>query len=312
MSFRIFIIFLISFRVSYGQLRVLNCVYRNNDTNGYTCDITIQNPLGLNNFASIGGTHLPGMTDNDVKRVFRVSGSNSRNVPSIICDKFQNLTYIDLNRIGIEALDDKAFKNCKIHENAFIDNLELKVLFIDGNWLSSLSENIFKNQHKLTSLALMRNRFSDLPKNIFNPLQKLTYLQLGLNQLKNLRIEWFLPLENLGTLVLYYNQIEELPRNIFLPLKRLWAIHLNYNNFKVIKHNPFRGLSSLQYIHLDNNKIEAIDEKFIDNVGVLRLYMENNICVNQTIYDNSVSKFSMRETLHDCFENFDNILLGKT
>jgi len=319
----VILIILVNLRSSLGQF--LSCSYRNNDSGGYTCDLTIQNPNGLNNFASIGGTHMTGKSNNDVRRVVRAAGSNTTNIPSIICEKFQSSIYIELYEIGIQMIDEKAFKNCKellylylsgnritkIDEKAFVENLELNSLHLYRNQLSALSENVFKNQHKLTYLALYSNRLSDLPKNIFNSLQILNTLDLENNQLKNPRVEWFLPLGNLQTLWLDGNQIEELSRNIFMPLKKLNLIYLHNNKLKVIHSDPFRGVSNLKQIRIENNQIEAIDEKFIDNTGVQSLDIRSNLCVNQNIFDNSTSRISMRLALQSCFKKFDDLLPGK-
>jgi len=320
----VILIILVNLRSSFGQF--LSCNYRNNNTNhGYTCDLTIQNPNGLNNFTSIGGTHMSGRTNNDVQSIIRVFGSNTTNVPSIICDKFQSVTLIILHVSGIQTIDEKSFKKCKkllylnlevnsiikIDEKAFVENLELLTLDFYINQLSELSEDVFINQQKLTRLSLSANKLSDLPKNIFNSLQSLTILILEFNQFKNIRIEWFLPLGNLKSLWLDYNQIEELPRNIFIPLKNLNMINLNENKFKVIQSDPFRGVANLKEIRIENNKIEAIDESFIDNTGVQRLQIGNNLCVSRNIFDNSTSRMSMRLALQTCFENFEDLLPGK-
>ncbi|KAL7043443.1 hypothetical protein ACKWTF_001505 [Chironomus riparius] len=314
---------LLNFRSSLGQF--LSCSYRNNDTYGYTCDLTIQNPNGLNNFVSIGGTHLTGKTNNDVRRVLRVFGSNTTNVPSIICDKFQSVTRINMDYIGIQTIDEKAFENCKklqilnlstnritkVDEKAFTENLELIDLDFFYNQLSELSENLFKNQKKLTRLSLYSNKLSDLPKKIFNSFQNLISLNLGGNELKYPRVEWFLSLGSLQTLYLRINQIEQLPRNIFMPLKNMESIYLENNNIKVINSDPFRGLYNLKTVFLSDNKIEAIDERFIDNTGVDTLIVPRNICVHSNIFDNSTSRISMRLTLQDCFENFDDLIPAK-
>ena len=319
----VILIILLNLRSSLGQ--ILSCSYRNDNDYGYTCDLTIQNPNGLNNFASIGGTHLSGKTNSDVRQVFRIIGSNTTNVPSIICDTFQSVTRLVYSEMGIKTIDEKAFKNCKklqlvgftsnkisrIDENAFVENSELLILGINDNHLTGLSENYFKNLQKLTYLGINNNRFSDLPNNIFSSLQSLIELDISASQLKNLRVEWFLPLVNLRFMWTAFNQIEELPRNIFMPLKKLEVIFLDNNKLKVIHSDPFRGLTNLREIYFYNNQIEAIDENFIDNTGVKRLNMNNNLCMNREIFDDSTSRVSMRLALQTCFKNFDDLLPGK-
>ena len=319
LKFVILIIF-VNLHSSLGQF--VSCSYRI-FSNLYSCDLTIQNPNGLNNFASIGGTHLSGMTDNDVRRILRVAGSNTTNFPSIICEKFQSVTRFDMSGINIQAIDEYSFKNCKklqhlylennnikkVDEKAFNENIDLLVLNFPFNQLSELSENVFKSLQKLVILDIGVNKISDLPQNIFSSLKRLHSLSLPSNQIKNLRIEWFL--ENLNSLNLGGNLVEELPRNIFMSLKNLNRLHFYSNKFKVIHSGSFRGLSNLKTIDFDNNQIQAIDEEFIDHTGVERLDMINNFCVNQRIFDNSTTRMSMRLALQNCFKNFDDLLLGK-
>jgi hypothetical protein len=50
----------------------------------YLCDISLYNPLGLANFTTIEGEHLPGMTNANVTAVASNFGE-SKTIPSIIC-----------------------------------------------------------------------------------------------------------------------------------------------------------------------------------------------------------------------------------
>jgi Leucine-rich repeat (LRR) protein len=303
--------------------QTLSCVYSNNSSYGYRCSLTLQNPNGLNNFTSINGTHLTGMTNSDVKYITRSSGTTT-NIPSIICDKFTNLIRSELGSYGIKTIDEKAFKNCKklqhlslnnnkitkIDENAFVENLELLYITFNVNQLTEVPENLFKNQQKLTELRLCASPLPDLPKNIFSSLQKLTTLHLENNKLKDLQIEWFLPLVNVQKMQLEGNLIEELPRNVFMSMTKLNTLTIYNNNLTVIRSDSFRDVNNLKTIDFKNNKIDAIDEKFIDSTGVQTLKMNNNLCVNQSITDNTVPRNAMRLALQKCFKNFDDLLLG--
>ena len=309
-----------NYHASYGQ--VLSCSYRNDANKGYTCGLTIQNPNGFNNFTEIGGTHLAGKTNEDVQYVLGVYGSNTTNIPSIICEKFQNATGIELRIIGIDNIDENSLKNCKqltylelygnkiskIDEKSFIENLELQTLYLNGNQLTILPENVFANQHKLITLWLDINKITDLPENIFISLRNLDRLDLQNNQIKNLRTKWFENLENLNYLVLSNNQIEELPRNVFSSLKKLPIIFLHHNELKVI--HSFGILPNLTEVLLYINQINALDEKFIDNIGVELLDVRLNLCANVNIFDNSTSKQSMRSKLQKCFDNYKVLYPG--
>ena len=85
------LIFILNTSGSFGQNEVLSCNYKIDSFYGYTCELTIQNPNGLNNFLIIVGKHLDGKTNDDVRNVISIYGSNTTNVPSIICKLFGNV-----------------------------------------------------------------------------------------------------------------------------------------------------------------------------------------------------------------------------
>jgi len=315
------LIFAVNFHACYCQ--VLSCVYRI-DGYGYTCFLTIQNPNGLNNFTRINGTHLTGKSNNDVRHIYDGYGSNTTNIPSIICETFQFATTIVLQSIGIQIVDEYSFKNCKnalflslvsnkitkVDEKSFSENLELQGLYLYNNELTTLPENVFTNQQKLDILRIDLNKITDLPENIFHSLTNLTRLDMDNNQIKNLGSEWFKNLHKLNILYLYSNQIEELPKNVFRSLKELNAIRLYNNKFKVVHSDSFGISPNLTEVYFGNNQINAIDERFIDNTGVEWLQMYGNLCANTDIFDSSESRESMRNKLQTCFNNYKALYPG--
>lgn len=316
-------IFFIHFHSSLSQ--ELSCLYLSDSTHGYRCNLTIQNPDGLNNFSDISGTHLTGMTSDNIRTILAAPGSYSPNIPSIICEKFKNSIRIEFIDVGIEYIDENSFKGCgklaflilqvnkisEVHENSFIHNTDLSVFFFDRNQLSTLPENLFVNQQKLRSLILRSNKLSDLPKNIFNNLTKLDYLNLSNNQLKVLKNAWFVHLESMEILLLSMNQIEELPVNIFSALKKLTRLNLDNNKLQIIKSVSFEISPNLTDVSFSQNQINAIDEEFINIIPVRRLDMMRNNCSNELITDHTVARESMRSKLRKCFENYKIWISGK-
>jgi hypothetical protein len=301
--------------VSYSE--GLYCSYIDFGTS-YQCDLTIQNPTGLNNFVEIRGTHSPGRGNDDVEWLVRTSSSVTTNVPSIICDTFPNLLGMELWVMGIERVDEYSFKNCKnifhidvssnriveIDERSFSQNLMLTRIFLFGNQLTTLPENLFSNQHNLNALIMSRNNFTDFPLNTFGSLRNLVRLDLDDGQLTHLRVEWFRNLINLQTLNLFSNQLEDFPRNVFNPMQRMHDLNLNFNQLKVIHSDWFGILPNFRGLNVRGNQINAVDERFIDNTGVNWLGMLSNICVNDVIIDDSPSRQNMRNMLQTCFDNF--------
>lgn len=327
MEFKLF--FLLTFSLPYLPIifvntQILSCEYTISGAQ-YNCYLTIQNPNGLNNFQTINGTHLVNKSDDDVTRIYKTSGSVTKNIPSIICEKFKNLLHIDLEQIQIQMVDENSFSGCKkiqhitltsnriteVNENAFKQNSELNFLSLWQNQLSNLSETIFSNQQKLGLLWLDINQFQDFPDKIFHPLINLYELHLDTNQLTSIKIEWFETLEKLTVLALERNKIEELPRNVFSPLKILNTLALFNNNIKIIHSDSFSVHPSLEIVNLNNNQIDAIDEMFINNTGISTIHMSNNKCANKTITDSTLAREFMRAELKKCFENYEALMAGK-
>lgn len=315
-----------SFHLIFGQNETLQCTFTFIESE-YTCLITIINPNGLNNFIRINGTHLENKTDQDVLRIYEniETRISTKNIPSIICDTFVNVQLISYDTMEIERIDDYSFRNCKnlstlfvwsnkitqIHANAFKENINLRDLALSDNQLTTLDENVFENLHNLYRLSLMMNKITHLPKGIFRNIKNLRILALADNQISSLEVEWFEVADNLLTLLLDNNRIEELPRGVFSRLTILPTIYLSENRLKVINSDAFSVHPNLTRVYFQNNQIEAVDERFIDNVGVTFLHLVNNKCVSSLIIDDSPSRDHMRSVLRTCFENFERLTTGE-
>lgn len=283
-----------------------------------SANLTIQNPNGLNNFMEITG---PARQNDVFNEVFTVNGSHSINVPQIICETFKNIYRIGLSQIGLERVDDYAFRSCKgliyiflwgnnisyIHENAFAENPKLYYLALQGNNLKTLPENLFLNQQELWWLSVEGNPFIDIPKYVFKPLVILEQLYIKRNQIVDVKPEWFETLGMLKTLDLSYdtNQIETLPRNVFNPLKNVTYIGLRYQKLTVIHADSLGILISAPRIDFYYNKINAIDAQFIFNTKPSAIIMDYNLCAKLPIIDNSTSKELMFTGLKTCFDNYE-------
>ena len=179
------LVFVINSHTIYGQ--VLSCSFKNDDYYDYICDLAITNPEGFNNFTGIDGSHLEGKTNDDVRRIDRAFGSNSTNVPSIICETFKNADFIKLWTSQIQNIDENSFKNCR----------KLEYLDLQQNKITNIDEKSFDENLALIYLLLNDNHLTTLPDGIFDSLQNLEILYLNTNQIKDLRVEWFEKLGNL-------------------------------------------------------------------------------------------------------------------
>jgi len=348
MESRYFVPFLIIL-LSSVQSVFSGCSYITYNTYGYTCDLTIQNPNGRNNFTDISGGHAWFRGDGNVESVFSMPGSYSIIVPAVICNKFYNNIWIHLRSIGIKVVDYYAFRNCKnlqyvdlnsneitdINGMSFTNNLQLTTLILSYNQLSSLPESVFSKLQKLTTLRLNNNKLSNLPQNIFVATKALKQLNLDSNQIaalpskifasltnlqtlnmnynkiSNISVDWFKALGNLLTLSLDGNLIEDLPKNAFSPLKKITNIYLNNNKLKIIHSDSFGVLPSLTVIYLRNNEIDGFYEKIIDITKVNTLNLSGNLCANVNIFDNSTTRETMRAAMEKCFDNYEMTVFGK-
>lgn len=127
-----------------SQAVTISCNYRQiAPTYPYTCDLTLVNPGGLDNFDRVQGEHLAGRNDSDV---LMVSGfnQNSRLVPSVICRQFPNLRDLYLSSSNIVNINEAAFVNCR--------NLERVMLSF--NEISEIPDNTFRNNERLDFVYL--------------------------------------------------------------------------------------------------------------------------------------------------------------
>lgn len=136
----------------------------------YTCLLTITNPDGFDEFESVEGSHMEGMSDLNVTSVTRISG-NSTIVPRIFCNLFSNLRTLTLSAMGIQNLTNNPFGACS--------NLEFLRLW--NNLISEIADGTFANNGGLTYLDLDRNQLTSLPLTVFQGLSSLTTLELRNN-----------------------------------------------------------------------------------------------------------------------------------
>ena len=81
-------------------------------------------------------------------------------------------------------------------------------------------------------------------------------------------------------------------------------LDLYANRLKTIHANSFGILPNLTTINVRFNIIDAVDEKFIDNIGVKYFQILSNNCVSQQFYDENGEKNALKEALKPCFENY--------
>ncbi|KAJ6636570.1 Leucine-rich repeat-containing protein 15 [Pseudolycoriella hygida] len=315
---KLFIVIFTFLTVTAAQNTSLSCFYYHyGDT--YGCEMTINNPNGLNNFTEIGGIHLEGFTANDVNTVI-VSRGSTPNIPEIICETFPNVVLLDFYNVGITQVDDNALSACSsvtqlhflfnrissIQANAFASLRSLTNLELAANSLTTLPENLFANQQNLTRLGFESNSFQVLPIGVFRPLTNLQSLNLGYTNLSSINSDWFTENSNLYYLNLAGNRLTLSP-NMFAGMDGLETLYLSDNGISEIPSGTFSGLTNLQSLMLVRNDLSVIEaDSFADLQQLLFLDIAGNPI--REIHDNAFRGLDRLLTLYldACDINFLN------
>lgn len=140
---------------------------------------------------------------------------------------------------------------------------------------------------------------------IFHPLSNLTSLDIGYCDLTSLDPLLFDTLTELTLISLDGNFLQELPAGMMKNSQKLNFINLSNNRLKIISSNSFGYHRQLLTVKFDLNKIDAIDEKFIDNIRVFEVDMTGNICADGFFSDWSGTHELIRRELRTCFDNYE-------
>lgn len=342
LNFLVFLILALIFVEKIASQSV-KCAYWHNKDEIYNCDLTFENDGDV---SSISGDHKIGQSNGDVQKIT----SNNKNTlvkiwPTIVCEKFPNLTNLLMNQL---KADENSLKQCKniesltmtyavkegdeLQENLFVENTNLKSVLISFNEMGKLpGRNLFAKQKNLESLSLNADKLVELPVGIFDPLHNLKYLSLGVNkltsmpakifenlaQLESLALDknkfsalnpkWFESVTKLKTLYLEGNIIEQLAPNVFAALTNLEELSLNENQLSIINSNSFGKHVHFTTFYFHINNIEKIDKKLIDNTSLKAIKAYHNPCVESTnvITDETESRSLIKAALKKCFDNYD-------
>lgn len=195
-----YLIVLVFIASAYAQVVTessLSCTFSTTAV-GYVCNLHFNNTQGNDNFTSIGGVHLEGMTNADVVAILSTTG-RTLNVPQIVCNSFPNLEYFDLTNLRIQIVTENSFGGCsrlrwlrlwnnniaQLPANAFASNVQLTYLDLDNNWLSEIPVGIFAPLVNLETLELSNNALAVIPDDAFATLGNF-FLTNSINYLSSL------------------------------------------------------------------------------------------------------------------------------
>ncbi|KAG5684591.1 hypothetical protein PVAND_013816 [Polypedilum vanderplanki] len=162
-----------------------------------SCEMSIYNPNGRNDFREIEGLLPPNLNYNQIIDVVMFNETTT-NVPSIICRQFTNLKLLSFWVSGINFINHESFESCDniekiilpgnnifhIGENTFGNNLgSLRVINLEYNQISTISFSSFGSQsiQKLNSFIISSNLINAIDLNWFDSATSLAFLDLEKN-----------------------------------------------------------------------------------------------------------------------------------
>lgn len=300
---------LILFSLFFGSAPAQNihCNYRDWYFDGiwhYTCDLSIQNPWGFDNFTTIDGTHLPGRTDADVVLINRQYPSISTVFPKILCTQFENLNEIDFMSHGLERIFENSFSSCvnlerllldwnlieDVHERAFVHNTKLSLLVLSQNMITDFSENTFDSLVNLKELVISSNPLKNIPDGLFKGLINLEFLSMDKVNIHELNPAWFENFLNLRMLSIAWNNFTAFPEDVLSQIKNLWGLDIGRNPIgNNLSSGSFRALTNLQILYMNQIEMNQIDPALFESLSNLKeLYMYRNsiTSIPEGIFDN--------------------------
>jgi len=170
----------------------------------YSCSLMTHNPNGANDFQEVFGNHLIGQGNSDVTQVTAFF-SNTRIIPTILCQQFPNLRTIALQNSNLEDLNEENFIHC-----ANLDQLSLH-----NNWIESIPDFTFRNAPNLRQIDVGGNRITTLSPNSFTGTQ-LSFIDIDMNRFSSFDQRWFESVNNTLTGIdIYGNSLVMLEENGF-------------------------------------------------------------------------------------------------
>ncbi|XP_061668699.1 leucine-rich repeat transmembrane protein FLRT2 [Syngnathoides biaculeatus] len=230
-------------------------------------------PMELHNLASVETVYLYGNQLDEfpinLPKNTRVLHLQENNIQTISRGALAQLT-----RLEELHLDDNSISTVGVEEGAFREALNLKLLFLTKNHLSSvpiglpedlkelrldenriavIAEEAFQNVTHLQRLLLDGNLLTDegIAPGTFQELANLRELALARNSLTF--PPPLLPSQSLVKLSLQENQIDQIPVAAFANLNRLERLDVSSNQLQTLTQGVFDSLSSLKHLIVRNN-----------------------------------------------------------
>lgn len=244
---------------NFNTTEAIQCNYIQSGED-YYCLMNVFNPGGRMAFESVEGNHHEGRGDGDVAEVY-VLNQNTRVVPEVICQTFENLFMLLVSNSRVYFLTPSSFENC----------LNLEVLLLNYNLIASIPDGTFSTTPKLSVMQIVSNQIAEIGNLAFTG-SLLDFIDLSDNHISEFDS---LPFEGVNatllSILLPFNQISSLPENSFNNLRNLEILQLNYN--PINNRMPafiFSSLNNLQQLTLINCGLTELNSQWFNGLSTLR------------------------------------------
>lgn len=258
--------------ISYQALSVdltLNCDFVLIASSYYICKVSHVIALDSTLNITFAGTHLAGLTNEDVWEVQILDSNTPFMIPSMF-ETFRNMKSLEFRNSGLEKID-------------IPDFVQLEYLILRYTNLQRIENGVFRNQKQLKVMTLTGSTMLKLYEDAFEGL------------------------ESLGHLTIAFNNIQQILPRTLNPLVNIMYLDLEGNALTRIDEGIFSRLRMLRSLYLERNQINKIHPGFSNSLpgGLLYVYLTGNECVNAVFdLENDLNRIGMNYTLRTCFDNF--------
>ncbi|XP_069510540.1 chondroadherin-like protein isoform X2 [Ambystoma mexicanum] len=190
------------------------------------------------NLSQVPASAIPQLTQK-----LDIRGNNIKVIPSEAFFPIPYLTHLNLQKCGIETLEEGAFRGLG----------RLTYLNLGSNAIAFILQETFDGLTSLKQLVLEKNRLEEISPGAFS--------QLG-----------FLNLLDLGDNFLVY-----LPDMVFQGLQQIKWIRISHNMLNILADHSLAGMPTLQRLSLDHNELQYLPNDALSKLpGVTRLDLGGN------------------------------------
>lgn len=283
---------------------------------------------GLDDFTSISGQHMPGMTNENVTFLFAMQ-QNSRNVPRIICETFPNLLDYILEYSNVEIVTDAAFASCRnleflilgynnirtIPDQLFANNERLEYVFLQNNLIRSISNGAFNGRNQINTIDLSHNELTSFNAVWLRPISStLTHFYLNNNRIQLLPFYAFSEFQHLDELAVGGNPFLSIPDSAFYGLMSLTRLDLRSSNIRHLSPAWFSSLIAIEQLHFPYNQIREMPRNIFNNLhNLTEINFNDNFLtfVNRDAFGNSIANLRHLFFTNNRIEAFDELLINE-